>query len=315
MSGPVADARGIAIGLCNGPIGTRHRIPRRSHRHEDRTAPRRREGDGSHPPSAIVHYKVGGNGRGDDDGTVIAPLLVDLLWTIYPIEAPEFIRRAIPEHIRDGFIDVEDKFTNLISSSSSSSGSLPRSYAIGDCCRVSMVRDGGDDDDDDDDDAASWTLPKAGEFAWKMGMSVADDILRVEDASIDRTGECIAELGLGRGIVVRNDFTGMMTVTSDGTAMTSSSSSISSSDPTSSPAAAANHRMHVEMVQDYDAKKMHWVNSYLRRIFGEGYCLSLRTLLLNNGGEKDGGTTTTTTEVATTTTTTTTTTTEEEKDK
>ena len=45
-----------------------------------------------------------------------------------------------------------------------------------------------------------------------------------------------------------------------------------------SDADAVLHKMQVEVVEDCDAKKINWVNSYLRQIFGEEYCLSLSQL-------------------------------------
>eukprot|EP00977_Amphora_coffeiformis_P004521 scaffold970_cov187-Amphora_coffeaeformis.AAC.6 len=185
-------------------------------------------------PAAVVYYQEAG----------IAPLTVDLLWTMYPIEAPAVIRQAMPaQHVQDGFVNIEKnhRCTHRIPG-------LDAVYAIGDCCRVAVTDD--------------YIMPKAGEFAWKMGRSVADDILRVTHPTTDRTGECIAELGLGQGIVVQNDFSAMMTLPS-----------LDDDDDV-----AAFHRMQVDVVDDCDAKKMDWVNSYVRQIFGEEYCLSLSRL-------------------------------------
>lgn len=158
-----------------------------------------------------VHYK--------NDVTLEA----SLLWTVYPIRAPDFIQEALPTNDK-GTITVDNVATNTISN-------VKNAYAIGDCCRVEYDND--------------ITVPKAGEFAWKMGVSVADALVSGETPTVDRLGACVAEIGFGKGIELRSDF----------------------SDATNKKGEQPD--FHVGESTQGEAEKVAWVNSYLKRIFGD----------------------------------------------
>ena len=158
-----------------------------------------------------------------------------LLWSVYPIRAPDFVREAIPTN-RKGFVTVQNKTTNTIPN-------LENAFVIGDCSSVSFM----------DKIAAILpqsfdrpALPKNGEFAWKMGVSVADALANKEQPIADRKGSCIAETGHDKGLRVTPDFSA---VCSDPDVL----------EPT----------IVVEAVDRAEQGKLAWVNSYLFKIFGD----------------------------------------------
>ena len=120
----------------------------------------------------VLHYQNG------------TRLHATVLWTIYPLRAPDFVQQAIPDNMRGGFVDIKDKVTHAVADNA---------HVIGDCCIVPVV--------------GNLTIPKAGEFAWKMGQSVADAILKKASGSdeplvVDRRAGCVAEIGQGQGMAL-----------------------------------------------------------------------------------------------------------------
>jgi len=170
----------------------------------------------------MIHYSNGNE------------LKADLVWGIHPLKAPEFVRNALPNDMFvNGSVDIQDLSHRV----------LPHTYVIGDCSRVAAPTD------------ASLIVPKAGEFAWKMGRTVADEILkkRDEEKYHDRTGRCIAELGEQQGITVENDFSAVLS-------------------------GAGSHHVKVELTDCSQKLKIDWVNSYLSQIFGDAKTFSLDDL-------------------------------------
>ena len=145
-----------------------------------------------------------------------------LLWTVYPIRAPGFVQKALPTNEK-GTITVDNIVTNTIAN-------VENAHAIGDCCSVVC-----------DDGIA---VPKAGEFAWKMGVSVADALVSGGTPTVDRLGACVAEIGFGKGIELRSDF---------------SNATNHNSEP----------EFRVSESTQGEKEKVDWVNSYLSRIFGD----------------------------------------------
>lgn len=162
--------------------------------------------------SNTIHYK---------NGTTID---ASLIWTVYPIRAPDFVQEALSTNEK-GTIDIDNIVTNTISG-------VDNAHAIGDCCRVAFDND--------------VTVPKAGEFAWKMGISVADALVSDDEPpTVDRLGACVAEIGFGKGIALRSDF--------------SNATNIKGREP----------EFQVSESNRGQEEKVDWVNSYLKRVFGD----------------------------------------------
>lgn len=173
-------------------------------------------------------------------------LKADMIWSMYPIQAPHFCREALKPIQKNSslFIKVANRQTFAIEN-------VPDAYAIGDCAEVicleklqAMV-------------PARFRLkiafPKNGEFSWKMGVAVADalhaQLGRVPIKNIDMSGACVAELGRhGEGINAQPDFSDACN-TEDG-------------EPT----------FHAQLIdpqyQTAAVYKVSWVNGYLSKIFG-----------------------------------------------
>eukprot|EP00980_Cylindrotheca_fusiformis_P002884 scaffold674_cov126-Cylindrotheca_fusiformis.AAC.23 len=111
------------------------------------------------------------------------PLECTVLWCVWPIRAPDFVQESGLAINPKGTVNVEDKVSNTIPN-------VPNAHIIGDACRVPF---------------GNASVPKAGEFAWKMGMSVADAIAGQKKPA-DRSGTCVAEAGFGKGLVISPNF-------------------------------------------------------------------------------------------------------------
>jgi len=167
----------------------------------------------------------------------------DLIWGIHPLQVPAFVREALPESLFvNGSVNIEDSRTHCVQ---------PHVYAIGDCCRVAAPND------------SSLLVPKAGEFAWKQGLAVADAILGKAEPFSDRTGRCIAELGKQQGITVENDFSAVL-------------------------AGSGAHQVKVDITDCSQKLKIDWVNGYLRQIFGESKQFSMEDLIVNSEPNEKG---------------------------
>jgi sulfide:quinone oxidoreductase len=156
-------------------------------------------------------------------------LEASLLWTVYPIRAPDFVQDASIEKNEKGTISIHDSMTNAIPSTENA-------FAIGDCCCVEFEN--------------NVTIPKAGEFAWKMGVSVAEILSMDGDDNealpVDRLGACVAEIGFGNGIELQSDF--------------SNAINKKGGEPP---------EFRVSESTRGEEEKVNWVNSYLHQIFGD----------------------------------------------
>jgi len=159
----------------------------------------------------ILHFKDGSD-----------PLEFTTLWSVWPIRAPDFCQESDLPINPKGTITVEDKVTNTIANA-------PGAYIIGDACRVPMGQAG---------------LPKTGEFAWKMGMSVADAIAGNRQPA-NRAGRCTAEAGFGKGFTLDVNFSDVCNDPENG-----------------------KPKIDVASVDDGQDKKLAWCNGYLEDIFG-----------------------------------------------
>ena len=148
------------------------------------------------------------------------------LWSVWPIRVPDFVKEAIPLN-SSGFVTVEDKVINSIPN-------VPNSYVIGDCCTVPYGPSGD-----------CFALPKAGEFAWRMAESVADAL--VDDRKpANRKGECVAEAGFNKGLVLKQNLSDVC------------------NDPVSGLP-----EVKVGTTNKGTDIKIGWVNRYLKEIFGD----------------------------------------------
>ncbi|CAJ1928311.1 unnamed protein product [Cylindrotheca closterium] len=163
--------------------------------------------------SNLLHFKDGSD-----------PLAFDVLWGVWPIRAPDFIQESGLKINPKGTITVDDKVSNTIGTGA------PGAHIIGDACRVPFGQAG---------------IPKAGEFAWKMGISVADDIAGKRQPA-DRSGQCAAEAGFGKGIVLSPNFSDVCNDPENG-----------------------KPKVGIESVEDGTDRKVAWCNGYLKDIFGE----------------------------------------------
>jgi NADH dehydrogenase FAD-containing subunit len=152
------------------------------------------------------------------------PLAFDVLWGVWPIRAPDFVQESGLPINPKGTITVEDKVTNTIANA-------PGAHIIGDACRVPFGQAAG--------------VPKAGEFAWKMGISVADAICGNRQPA-DRSGRCTAETGFGKGIILSPNF-----------------SDVCNSPENGKP------KVGIEKADDGTFQKVAWCNGYLKDIFGD----------------------------------------------
>eukprot|EP00551_Chaetoceros_affinis_P003854 CAMPEP_0203635558 /NCGR_PEP_ID=MMETSP0088-20131115/2319_1 /ASSEMBLY_ACC=CAM_ASM_001087 /TAXON_ID=426623 /ORGANISM="Chaetoceros affinis, Strain CCMP159" /LENGTH=409 /DNA_ID=CAMNT_0050489475 /DNA_START=29 /DNA_END=1255 /DNA_ORIENTATION=- len=151
------------------------------------------------------------------------PLECTTLWSIWPIRAPDFVQEAGLDINAKGTVNVENKVTNTIPN-------VPGAHIIGDACRVPFGQAG---------------LPKAGEFAWKMGVSVADAISGKTNPA-DRKGNCAAEAGFGKGFILTPNFSDVCNDPENG-----------------------KPKVGIEKTEKGTALKVDWCNEYLKEIFGE----------------------------------------------
>ena len=154
----------------------------------------------------------------------------DLFLTTFPQRAPDFCQPLCNEK---GFIDV------YLSSNKVKSVKANDVYCIGDAC-LTFLKEGK-------------PHPKAGEFAYMMGVHVADRI----HASLNgvksipppaREGSCVAECGVnGKGVNIRPNFTEVL-----------------ASPETGMP------KFTFPVVDHAAANKTAWVNGYLQKFFAQG---------------------------------------------
>ena len=153
----------------------------------------------------------------------IHPLEFTVLWTVWPIRAPDFVQESGVPMNSKGTVTVGDKVTNTIPG-------VQNAHIIGDACRVPF--------------GEKAAVPKAGEFAWKMGISVADAIADKKKPA-DRSGKCTAEAGFGNGFVLTPNFTDVC------------------NDPNGKP------RVGISFSKNGTNEKVQWCNEYLQKIFGD----------------------------------------------
>ncbi len=166
-----------------------------------------------------VHFTV--------DGSVSKEIKADLILSTFPQRAPDFCKPLCGPH---GFIPVNLQ-TNKVESETNV-------YAIGDACHAIFPK-------------PKKPHPKAGEFAFQMGIHVADQIvaaIKSPDTSIPppaREASCVAECGVGgKGVNILPNFTEIL-----------------ASPETALPI------FGFPIVEDAAAQKQEWVNGYLSKFF------------------------------------------------
>jgi sulfide:quinone oxidoreductase len=161
---------------------------------------------------------------------------IDLLWTTWSLRAPDFVKNAVPLNPK-GFVTVESKITNTIPN-------VPNGYVIGDCCAVPFGN--------------GFALPKAGEFAWRMGKSVADALMTEKVQSADRAAECTAEAGFNKGFILKPNFSDVCNI-KDG-----------------------KPKMEIIATDKGTDGKIAWANEYLKEIFADKNGVGHPTLDINH---------------------------------
>ena len=180
-------------------------------------------------------------------------------WTTWPLRAPDLVRNALPETcLHNGFVKV-DKAVHTVQGATEN---LENVHVVGDCCHVPVEGD--------------LNIPKAGEFAWKMGRSVGEAIWRKYQTGasshsettmgkeespmvIDRRAACIAEIGHGKGLALVSDLSAFCQGTGD-------------------------PHFEIQPSDTGEKEKVDWVNSYYQTIFGE----EVAPLLAPKTGEVSG---------------------------
>jgi NADH dehydrogenase FAD-containing subunit len=165
--------------------------------------------------------KVEGNKLYFKDGS--DPLEFTVMWSVWPIRAPDFVQESGLAINPKGTVNVEDKVINTVPGA-------PNAHVIGDACRVPFGKAG---------------IPKAGEFAWKMGVSVADAIAGQRKAA-DRSGMCTAEAGFDKGFIITPDFSDVCNDPENG-----------------------KPKVGIEKTDKGTEGKVTWANGYLKEIFGD----------------------------------------------
>ena len=190
--------------------------------------------EGGTAGTTTVVYKVLGNGEKADE---IKEVTVDLLLCTFPQRAPDFCRKLCNDK---GYIDV-DLQTNIVTTPKGKT--LRNVYAIGDAC---------------------WSMlplpksphPKAGEFAYMMGLHVADQIVAKVTAGDETTtipppkriASCVAECGIdGKGINISPDLSAILEEPSKGLP-----------------------KFEFPFVDNAADEKKKWINKYIDIFFGEG---------------------------------------------
>jgi sulfide:quinone oxidoreductase len=160
-------------------------------------------------------------------------LVADLIWAVHPLMAPAFVRSALPDQTKEtGFVQLHNHITHTVTG-------VENTHVIGDCCHIPA--------------SPTVSVPKAGEFAWKMGLSVADTLLQRPTVYTDRFGKCLAELGFDKGVTVQSNFSAFCN---------------QGGEPI----------VQAQEVENSEQDKIAWVNGYLEQIFGKHATLSLDML-------------------------------------
>lgn len=172
------------------------------------------------------------------------PFQATVAWTTWPLRAPDLVRNALPGTcLHNGFVKV-DKAVHTVQGVTYDFENV---HIVGDCCHVPVEGD--------------LIIPKAGEFAWKMGRSVGEAIWRKyqtvscshsettrekEESPlvIDRRAACIAEIGHGKGLALVSDLSAFCQATGD-------------------------PHFEIHPSDTGEKEKVDWVNSYYQTIFGK----------------------------------------------
>ena len=156
------------------------------------------------------------------------PLDYTVCWSVWPIRVPDFVKDATGIQINPkGFVTVDNKVTNTIPGDG-----VENAHIIGDACKVPI---------------GEKAIPKAGEFAWKMGESVADAIAGITKEA-DRSGSCAAEAGFGKGFILSPNF----------------------SDPCNDPV-NGKPKVSIKKTDEGSTMKVDWINGYLKEVFGDKF--------------------------------------------
>lgn len=159
----------------------------------------------------------------------------DLLLATFPQRAPDFVK---PLCNAEGYIPV-DLQTNKVKAASDV-------FAIGDVCHTMFPK-------------PNKPHPKAGEFAYLMGVHVAAQIvanIKSPGSAVApplRQASCVAECGVaGRGVDIRPDFSEILRTPETGMPI-----------------------FKVPLVDGAADKKIEWVNGYLNKFFAQDKVLPL----------------------------------------
>lgn len=178
---------------------------------------------------SIVHFDLS-DGDGGASSSKATP--VDLLLCTFPQVAPDFCQ---PLCNPKGYM-VVDLQTNAVTSLPSDSGV----YAIGDACHTTFPK-------------PNKPHPKAGEFAYMMGVHVGHQIAAAHAGAEAppppaRQASCVAECGVGgKGVNIMPNFTAVL------------------ADP-----ANGMPKFAFPPVTDASLAKKVWINGYLTKFFGQG---------------------------------------------
>jgi len=177
---------------------------------------------------STVHFTVAG---GDGTETINKSITVDGLFCTFPQRAPDFMASLCNPA---GYVPV-DLQTNQCQG-------YDNIFVIGDACHAVFPKPGK-------------PHPKAGEFAWKMGQHVADQLVaKYNSSSSDdntvppppREALCVAECGVaGQGVNVQPNFTDVLAHPAEGLP-----------------------KFAVEIVEGASQRKLAWINHYLGHMFG-----------------------------------------------
>ena len=178
-----------------------------------------------------VVYKVLGDGEEADTIKEITP---DLLLCVYPQRAPDFCKSLCNEK---GYIPV-DLQTNLVTKPVTNDDSSV--YAIGDVCSTMFP-------------VPKKLHPKAGEFAYMMGLHVGNQIVaKVNGNGKDvpppkREASCVAEVGSkGNGVNIQPNFNDILSNPNEGMP-----------------------KFSFPMMEDAHTEKMKWINKYISAFFDD----------------------------------------------
>lgn len=169
------------------------------------------------------HFEVG------EEEKTTSVIKADLVLATYPQRAPDFCKPLC----KNGYIPVD-----LVSNKVNSHSNI---YAIGDACHAMFPK-------------PNKPHPKAGEFAYMMGLHVADQIvakLKSPESTVappTRVGACVAECGVsGKGVLIQPNFSEILASPAEGMP-----------------------KFDFPLVDDAAGDKMTWINGYLTKFFAEG---------------------------------------------